>query len=195
MNTTDTPASVKPSGMDMSRKIMLGLAVALVVVAVGMYAWKVAAVSAAEDRLAQVQAQQAQARSALVEQARRLDAQHAEEALRRFSTAFAWAIRRELMASNLDQVDQYFSELVQMKGFQSAVLASRDGKIVVASDRKKLAQSFSSLYPGEALQAKEIQVERDAGGALRAVIPILGLNQQLGTVVLEFSPPGFDLQS
>ncbi len=195
MNTTENPASAKPSALDTSRKIMLGLAVAVVVVAAGMYAWKAAAVSAVEDRLAQVQAQQAQARTALIEQARRLDAQHADESLRRFSTAFAWVVRRELMASNLDQVDQYFTELVQMNGFQSAVLASPDGKIVVASDRKKLAQSFSSLYPGEALQAKEIQVERDAGGALRAVIPILGLNQQLGTVVLEFSQPDFDLQS
>jgi nitrogen fixation/metabolism regulation signal transduction histidine kinase len=181
--------------MDASRKIILGLVAALVVVAVGMYFWKTSAVSAIEAKMSELQAQQAQVRTDLIEQARRLDAQHAEEALRRFSTAFAWAIRRELMASNLDQVDQYFTELVQMNGFQSAVLASPDGKIVVASDRKKLAQSFSSLYPGKAQQAKDVQVERTADGVLRAVIPILGLNQQLGTVVLEFAPPGFDLQS
>lgn len=192
MSTTDTSAS--GTGMDASRKIMLGLAAALVVVAVGMYFWKTAAVSAVETKMAELQTQQAQARVDLIEQARQLDGQRTEVALTRFSAPFAWAIRRELMASNLDQVDQYFTELVRIEGFQSAVLATPDDKVVVASDRKNLAAAFSTLYPGQYLQAKEIRVERAANGSLRAIVPIMGLNQHLGTVVLEFTPPVYSLQ-
>ena len=98
------------------------------------------------------------------------------------------------MASNLDKVDQYFSELVRIEGFQSAVLAAPDDKVVVASDRKNLATVFSSLYPARYLQAREVQVERAANGNLRAIVPIMGLNQHLGTVVLEFTPPAYTLQ-
>lgn len=194
MNETDNTEPVKAAGMDANRKIMLGLVIALIVVAIGLVAWKTFAVSAVESKLAQLEAQQAQSRADLIEQARKLDASNAEESLKRFSTPLAWSIRRELMASNLDQVDQYLTQLVQIEGFQSAVLASPDDKIVVASDRKKLAENFSSQYPARYLQARDIMVERDASGGLRAVIPILGLNQQLGTLVLEYAPPVFALQ-
>lgn len=189
----EAPAS-KPSGLDTNRKIQLGLVAALVVVAVAMYAWKAAAVGEVEARLAELEASQAQARSQLLEQARQLDARRSEEALGRFSLPLAWAIRREVMAANLDQVDQYFSDLVQLPGFQSAVLAKPDGKLAVASDRSKLAGPFSSLYPEQYLQATEIRVEPGSGGSLRAVIPIMGLNQHLGTMVVEYAPPAFGLQ-
>lgn len=194
MNTTETTPQLAPSGMDTNRKIQLGLAAAMVVVAVGMYAWKVAAVGAVEEKLAQAEAQHVQARAQLIEQAGQLNARHAEAALHQFSTPLAWAIRRELMAGNLDQVDQYFTGLVQTEGFQSAVLAQPDDKVVVASDRKQLAQAFSSIYPAQYLQVRATKIERAANGNLRAIVPILGLNQHLGTVVVEYMPPAYTLQ-
>ena len=194
MTPSEIPALEKPPGMDTNKKIMLGLVAALIVVAAGMFVWKSAAVSAVESKLAEVQAQQAQARADLIAQARELDARQDAESLKRFSTPLAWAIRRELMASNLDQVDQYLTQLVQMNGFQAAVLASPDDKILVASDRKKLAEPFSSIYPAQYLQAKDVQVESAANGSLRAIIPIMGLNQQLGTLVVEYASPAYPLQ-
>lgn len=194
METTETPALVKAPSKDGNSKIVMGLAGALVVVILGMYIWKGSAVSAVEAKLTQLQAEQAQARAGLIEQARQLDANHAEASLKRFSSPFAWAIRRELMASNLDQVDQYFTELVQMEGFESAVLATPDDKVVVSSDRKRLGQAFSSFYAGQHLQATAIKIERTGTGSLRAIIPVMGLNQPLGTVVLDYTPPAFSLQ-
>ncbi|MFO7542732.1 MAG: hypothetical protein R6W97_07995 [Thiobacillus sp.] len=194
MDTIDNPTPAKAPGMNANRKIMLGLAGALVVVALGMYMWKGAAVSAVEAKLTQLQAEQALTRADLIEQARQLDATRTEAALKRFSSPFAWSIRRELMASNLDQVDQYFTELVQMEGFESVILSTPDDKVVVASDRKQLGQAFSSLYAAQYLQAKEITIERLSSGGLRAIIPIMGLNQNLGTVVLDYTALAFPLQ-
>lgn len=198
MNTNEEYAeettTSKPQGMDTNRKIMLGLVVALVVVAGLMYGWRVAAVGTLENKLALVESQHAQARDQLIEQARELDLRHAEESLRLFSTPFAWAVRREAMAANLDQVDQYFTDVVQLPGFEAAVLAKPDGKIMVASDRKQLAQPFASLYPADYLAFNDIKIMREAGGRLRAVIPILGLNQQLGTLVLDYTPPAYPLK-
>ena len=119
----------------------------------------------------------------------RCEDRRAEETLRLFSIPFAWAIRRELMIGNLDRVDQYFGELVQIRGFKSAILAKPDGKIIVASDRKKLVQTFSSLYPGANLDSTEITLEKSGNGSFRAMIPMLGLNKHLGMVVLEYTPP------
>ena len=81
-----------------------------------------------------------------------------------------------------------------MAGFQSAVLANPEDKVIVASDRKKLAENFSATYPGEYLQAKEVKVEPSSNGGLRAIIPIMGLSQQLGTLVVEFTSPAYPLK-
>lgn len=193
-DVTETFEQPKDKGMDPQRKIMLGLVVALLLVAAVMYGWRLASISGLEDRLAEAEARQAQARAELIAQATRIDAGKTEESLRRFSIPVAWVIRREAMAGNLDQIDQYFTDLVQMPGMQAAVLAKPDGKILVASDRKKLAEPFANLYPAEYLQASEIRVERAANGSLRAIIPILGLNQHLGTLVLEYLAPAYSLR-
>ncbi|MEO8991369.1 MAG: hypothetical protein ABI284_03270 [Nitrosospira sp.] len=182
-------AAPKPKGMSREYKIILGLVTALLVVAVYMYGWKVAAVDAVENKLSQVEAQQAGAHAQLVNEAKQREDRRAEETLRLFSIPFAWAIRRELMIGNLDRVDQYFGELVQIRGFKSAILAKPDGKIIVASDRKKLVQTFSSLYPGANLDSTEITMEKSGNGSFRAMIPMLGLNKHLGMVVLEYTPP------
>ncbi|MDP2431308.1 MAG: hypothetical protein Q8O33_04705 [Pseudomonadota bacterium] len=191
--TTET-APAKATGMDGNRKIMLILVIALVLVAAIMHGWRVITVASLENKLAAAESKQLQARDQLIEQARQLDAQHGAESLRRFSVPVAWVIRREVMAANLDQVDQYFTDLVQMQGFQAALLTRPDGKVLVASDRKKLAEPFANLYPAQYLEASEIKVERAANGNLLTIIPIMGLNQLLGTVVLEYTPPAYSLQ-
>lgn len=194
MTNETTPTPEKASGMDINRKIMLALVAVLIVVIVAMLVWKAAAVNSVEKKLVQVQTERVQDRANLIEQARQLDARYDVESLKRFSTPLAWAIRRELMASNLDQIDQYLTELVQMAGFRSAVLANPEDKVIVASDRKMLAQAFSAVYPGEYLQAKEVRVEPSTNGGLRAIIPIMGLNQQLGTLIVEFTSPAYPLK-
>lgn len=191
-NDSITPG--KPAGMSRERKIMLGLAVALLTVAAYMYGWKVAAVNTVEKKLVQVEAQQAEARTQQIKQIQQMGDARAEEALRLFSIPFAWAIRRELMAGNLNQVDQYFGELVQIKGFKSAVLARPDGKVIVASDRKKLVETFSGLYPGVNLDSNEIMLDGAGNGIFRAIIPIFGLNKRLGMVVVEYLPSAYPLQ-
>ena len=100
VENNDTAAS-KFGRMSRERKIMLGLVAALLMVAVGMYGWKVAAVNAVENRLAQVEAQQTKAKAQIINQAKQLEDARVEEALRLFSIPFAWAIRRELMAGNV----------------------------------------------------------------------------------------------
>jgi hypothetical protein len=146
----------------------------------------VAAVEAVENRLAQVEAQQAEAKAQIINQAKQLEDAQVEEALRLFSIPFAWAIRRELMAGNVNQVDQYLGQLIQIRGFESAVLIQPDGKVIVASDRKKLVETFSSLYPDVDLNINEVKLEKAGNGTFRAMIPILGLNKQLWMVVVEY---------
>ena len=141
------------------------------------------------------QAQQAAAaeRAALL---KRADAQHADtvtRSLKLFGVPLAWAMRREMMAGNLDQVDQYVSDLVKREGIEEVTVARADGTIAVASDRRHVGAAFGSLYAERYLRADEVVVDEITPGQWLLVTPVMGLTARLGTVVLAYRLPPFTL--
>lgn len=130
-------------------------------------------------------------RAEWVKQAEAREAGLVSQSLMAFAVPLAWAIRRELMADNLDQVDQYVSELVKQKGFEQVVVAKADGLVAVASDRRNIGVPFSTLYPERYLAAEQIDVEEMAPGKWQVFVPIMGLNSRLGTVAIDYQalPP------
>ena len=135
------------------------------------------------------QAEQAAAaqRAAWVTEIEAREADMQKQSLQTFAIPLAWAIRRELMAGNLDQVDQYASELVKQTGFEEVVVAKADGVVAVASDRKNIGIPFDSLYPARYLTADQIDVEETSPGRWQVFVPIMGLNARLGTVAIDYT--------
>jgi hypothetical protein len=174
-------------------RLPLWVSLVLAVLLVVTYAWQRAAANRAEARLGnerQTMAREAAAeRTALLTQVRQLADARSDEAHRRFGTALAWAVRGEMVRNNLDQVDQYFAELVRLERISRVVLAGRDGKVLVSSDRKFLSSEASALYPADALSAEQVAVRPDADGGKLLVIPVMGLNARLGTVLVSYRQP------
>lgn len=164
----------------------------IIVAAIGLaiigwlYVSKGMAVRQAEDTAA---AQRAE----MVKQATAQHAETVKQSLTMFSVPLAWAIRREMMADNLDQVDQYVTDLVKQKGFERMVVAKTDGAVAVASDRKNLGSPFGSLYAERYLTLEQISVEETSPGKWLVIVPILGLNARLGTVAIEYQAPALAL--
>jgi hypothetical protein len=128
-------------------------------------------------------------RAELMKQAEIRQAETVKQSLEMFGVPLAWAIRREMMADSIDQVDQYVTDLVKHKGFERVVVAKADGAVVVASDRKQLGAAFSSVYPERYLTAEQISVEQTAPGKWLLVVPIMGLSARLGTVAIDYQAP------
>ena len=127
---------------------------------------------------------------------KRAEAQHAatvKASLSRFGVPLAWAIRREMMAGNLDQVDQYAGELVKLEGIEEVVVAKPDGTVAVASDRRHVGAAFGSLYAERYLAVEEVVVDEIAPGRWLLVTPVMGLSARLGTVVVAYRMPPFAL--
>jgi|WetSurMetagenome_2_1015567.scaffolds.fasta_scaffold287533_2 hypothetical protein len=104
-----------------------------------------------------------------------------------FGLPLAWAVRRELMHGNYDQIDEYFSELVRIRGFSLIMLVEPDGLIKIATDRKLQGTPYSVLYPG-----MDIGVQRPVSYGLRDgstlfVLPVMGLSDRLGTIAFVYS--------
>jgi type II secretory pathway pseudopilin PulG len=171
-------------------RLLIVVAVIGVAVALAIIGWLVVS----KDRaVKQAEEDAAGQRAELVRQA---EAQHADtvkQSLIRFGVPLAWAIRREMMANNLDQVDQYVADLVRMEGIQQVTLAQADGAIVVASDRKNIGTTLDGLYAERYMRAEQIEADETAPGQWLLVLPVMGLNARLGTVVIEYQAPPFAL--
>ncbi|SDY02458.1 hypothetical protein [Nitrosomonas sp. Nm33] len=153
-------------------------------------AWKYIAVSQAESRVEKERAEIAQAleteRSILIRKAREYaDSQYVKEE-ERFGQVLSWAVRGELIRNNLDQVSQYLNELVKMKDTERVVLISDDGKLLVSTDKKLEEAEGKELYPAEVLQKRKITMISDVNGKKLLVIPVMGLNSRLATVVVSY---------
>ncbi|HRQ05735.1 MAG TPA: hypothetical protein PK580_07195 [Nitrosomonas halophila] len=168
--------------------ILVFLGVLLLVIA-----WKQIAVNQAESRLERGQAELAQQldieRKVLIKKAREYaDSQYKKEE-ERFGQVLAWAVRGELIRNNLDQIDQYLTELVKTKDTERVVLISDEGKLLVSTDKRLEDEEAASIYPKDVLNQRKINLKSDVDGKKMLIVPIMGLNQRLATVVISYNPP------
>jgi hypothetical protein len=127
-------------------------------------------------------------RQALLGQLRTRAGAASETSLSEFGTALAWAVRGEMIRNNLDQIDQFFTEIVKLPGTERVLLAGADGKVVVSTDRLHLGVEASTVVPAEALALPQVTVRSEADGMVLLVVPVMGLNDRLGTVFVTRRP-------
>jgi len=169
--------------------VSLLLLLALVIVA----AWAAYSISSGERRLAQERQQLEQKleadTSALRREAQEAVARQTQEMQLLFGTALAWSVRSAMLRNNLDEIDQYFGELVKNPRIALVLLADVDGKVLRTTDRKYLDGQFSAHFPEDLLKVENVVVRSGEGDRIRLVLPIQGLTARLGTVLLMYAAP------
>jgi hypothetical protein len=169
-------------------KLPLWVSLLLVVLLIVAFVWKQAAVSQVEQQM-QEQAQQLEtAKAAIRAEAASALAQNSDAAHSLLGTSLSWAIRGELIRNNLDQIDQYFAELVKVERIKLAVLSDPAGKLLVSSDKKYQDGEFAQAFPAELLNEAGVAVRPGPDGTKLLVMPIMGLNARLGTAVISYTP-------
>lgn len=169
------------------RSLWLWIIGLLLLVVVGVYAWK-------EIQLGNVRGEAEQQRQALVERAGEQVDARTQRLLRLTAQPLGWAVRSEMIRRNLDQVDAYLAEFVQEEGVESAVLAGERDTVLVATDRRFQGTRFSEHFPAELLERDQTIVEAADQGRLRLVVPIMGINRRLGTLVVFYRPEELQLE-
>ena len=111
---------------------------------------------------------------------RYIDIQRQE--LKLFALPLAWSVRKELMRFNYDQIDEYFNELIKRKGFGVIMLVDPSGTIKVSTDRKLQGSPFSRSYPGMNLGSSELVFYPVQQGKSMFLVPVMGLNEKIGTI-------------
>ena len=153
----------------------------LALLLIAMYAWKVASVNRIEDRLAeQEQAWEQGARHAVQENTRAM--------LGLAAVPLGLSAREEAMSRNYGLMQERFERMLREPGVERVLYATAGDSIAVSTDRSLIGKPLSSAIPAQYSRPVGTNVVLE-DGAYQAVVPITGLNERLGVVVLTFRQP------
>ena len=173
-------------------RLPLWVSLALLLLWLVTFAWQSLAQNRLEARLAQeretMTAQLEADRQTLLGQLRSRVESETDESRRQFGLALAWAVRGEMIRNNLDQVDQFFTEIVRLPGTERVLLVGTDNKVLVSTDRRHQGADAAALVGADTLQLGQVSVRAGQDGTRELVIPIMGLNARLGTVIVTTRP-------
>ncbi|MBA3499552.1 MAG: hypothetical protein M4D80_28260 [Myxococcota bacterium] len=177
---SDHPAASEPTDLPGKRlqRLLVVIIGILVVSLVILQFTKTSAIAKVEKRL-DVRERE------LVDHARSALEQQTAELLQLSATPLAWAIRSEMMAGDLRNVDAYMLKLVKEKHIKRIALVGRTGTIVAATNLKLKGQSGAAAFPGLVLVGSEARVLSE-DEHLRVVVPVMDFEAQIGTLILDY---------
>ncbi|MBU4267504.1 MAG: hypothetical protein KJ808_01440 [Acidobacteria bacterium] len=161
-----------------SKKYFYVIAVLLVALS-GMYLWKT---FSEQD----VQKKQEVQRQQLVEKYQKTITEKTRYFLRLATTPFVWAIRKEMLRENYEQINEYLLQFIKEPHIRRILVAKSDGTVVVATDKKLEGLMFSSLYPADFLEKNEMVITDEKNGDILIISPIMAFNNKLGIFLMVY---------
>lgn len=165
--------------------IFVGVALGLILI---VWLWKSIQVS-------QIRKSAEQDKIALNNRASKKIIETNEDYLKLLAKPIVWSMRTELMQGNLNQVNLYISDLIKEKNFQRIVVANEKGEVLSSTDKKDEGQALSNLVSEATIVSEETLVENVGDSILIMTSPIMGFNNRLGTLYINYKMSGVDLDS
>lgn len=109
---------------------------------------------------------------------RELKAEH----VKNLSSTLALAIRSEMIADNMHQIDQYFIQTVKMFDVVRILLVNHTTGEVILSTNKK---DEGSIFEGEDFIKATKALKKTYNNHTYAATPIMGLNTQLAVLIIQ----------
>jgi hypothetical protein len=129
------------------------------------------------------------AREALIASAGQAADEANTKLVRLAAVTLEWAVRAELVREDLRDVEEYMIHLAKRRELRRVVVARRDGQVIAATDRALRGRKLDRVVEGLPAESAEIQSLPPSGRTLRLVVPVMGLESRLGTLVLESDLP------
>lgn len=161
------------------------LAGALALLLVGAVIWKYSAVRHVEERAAAEKTQ-------IVERTRKVIEDQTGYFLRLTMKPFVWAIRKEMLRENYEQVNEYLVQFVKEPRVRLVLVIDAGGKVVAATDKKLEGLPIAETRPGILLDGEDTTITKEPGGDLLVLTPVMGLSSRLGSLLLIYAPETVD---
>jgi len=148
-----------------------------------MFFWKGCAVRSVEKQVEEERAELASQQEQLEQRLREETAQRIEETLRLMAVPLGWAVRTEAIGDDYDQIEDYANHLLKQPRVQRVVLVTPEGNVRMSTDRKLQGQPAVEIF-GDLTAQQEITIRKDDSGDYQLMVPILGYNERLGSLIV-----------
>jgi len=179
-------SSEKPVRLGRNKKLLITVGIALVLIA-AIWIWKSVEINSLKEQAITY-------RQNLKEQAIVRIIQTHEEHLKLLAKPLVWAVRGEMMQGNMNQVNLFANDMVKEKNFQRIVIANDRGIIVSSTNKKDEGREFTTVGKQDYLSSNTTIVEAINDSIVVMSSPIMGVNNRLGTFMINYKviKPDFD---
>ena len=174
--------------MKTSRRLHL---VAIVVLSLSSIVLGVCLVVAVQQGKARLESQRASLesqRASLVKTANEALTSQSAELLKLSALPLAWAMRAALLKDDFQTVDTYLQRMIRQARVTGAALVGPDGRVRLAGNRTLEKAPVAQAFPGVSLAAEQPAVIT-TGADVQIVVPVMGLDRRLGTLILSYEVP------
>lgn len=106
------------------------------------------------------------------------------EALKLFSKPYVWAVRKEMLTKNYQQINLYASDMIHEKGFQSIMVSDAEGIVISSTEKKSEGQQLNTIVKPEYLSADSATINNINDSIMILNAPIMGFNSRLGVLTI-----------
>lgn len=111
------------------------------------------------------------------------------------SKPLVWSIRAEMLRGNDEQIDLLIADMVKERNFQNIFVVNNDGQITISTNKRQEGLQASEVIPANLLNTDNAIVEEDPNYNLILVAPIMGFDQKLGYLIIEYQPQRINLSA
>jgi C4-dicarboxylate-specific signal transduction histidine kinase len=119
---------------------------------------------------------------------------NAQKQLTLMVKTFVWAVRSAQIRDNIDEVNQYFNELVKEPNIKEIVLADNKGTVLAATNKKHEGKAFGDLFPAALLRQNDVFFTQQ-DSVYQVAAPVMALNNKLGTLLILYDVPKVNLRA
>jgi hypothetical protein len=170
-------AEERPAPRNQALKVVI--IVALVLVA-GLWIWKAIQVASVRKEARQENERVRQTAENIITETRAVH-------LQLLSKPFVWAVRSEMLRGNMEGVNLYLQDMVKEKNFERIQVADIQGIVVASTDKKTEGKPLTE--GGGALAVDSTMITKVGDSAWVVTSPIMGFNNRLGTLVIDYAAP------
>lgn len=162
-----------------AKKIILIIILVAVILIAAIWIWK-------NSQISNIREEASHEKQMIQDRAKTLIINSHKEHLKLLVKPYVWAVRSELMQGNINQVNLYANEMVKEKNFQNIVVANNKGIIISSTNKKNEGKDFTSVGKPEYSSADTTIVEKINDSLLVVSSPIMGFNNKLGTLMINY---------
>ncbi len=111
------------------------------------------------------------------------------------SKPLVWSIRAEMLRGNDEQIALLIADMVKERNFQNIFIINTDGQIIISTNKRQEGLQASEVIPANLLNAENAIVEEDQNYNLIMIAPIMGFDQKLGNLIIEYQPQRINLSN